>query len=425
MLLEASCQKQLRENPMRVVKSVADKSDSTCQTIAMCKQNLLSTYEYINDYTAFQGSQAGCTLRAIDQSNCKYPSVIIAPVSQEEVNFQSLYSDLQVSAKELEVSTGLPQPSVPSLLLVSQHFMQVYGFYTREQVWYRYITPLPLDRVILTPCETTARLTLAQLDEVIGQLYEQCKREPVVMTRGFDYVLRARLSQYCEETTSTEEIDHVLTFRVLEATPTLQGVVTETTEIVLLPPNEQESDWLLRSGGSRSSRRRSMVRRESATSASDIVVEDSSECSLVNREFVIDVVAVGDYKLPSHCIVLPKASATVHGIFHCQSIWVCTVDHEAATMTTTFDDLTLSLSNDPPPEGGRRMHSALVFVYEDEFELEQYVPQSRLGLEYDISELTQAYMHPELLFYLYPETLSYSRRYQLLIKVHSLYCATV
>lgn len=408
---------------MRVIKAVADESlDSACETVAMCKQSLLSTYDYINDYTALpSSSQAGCTLRSIDQSNCKYPSTIVAPISQEKVDFEDLYSDLQMSTKELEISTGLPQRSIPNLLLASQHFMQSYGFYTREQVWYRYLTPPPLKQVVLTPCETSTHLTLTHPDEVIGQLYEQCGREPVAMTRGFDYVLRVKLPS-SHETNSTEKLDHVLTFRVLEATPTLQGVVTATTEVVLLPPNEQEleSDWLLRSSGSQSSRRRSTIRRESAASASDILLEVESEYSeLSNSDFedyVIDVVAMANYKLQSHCVVLPKSSASTHGVFHCQSVWVCSVARDVATMAMTFDDLTLSLSNDPPLDGPR-MHSALVFVYEDEFELEQYVPPSRLGVDYEISELTRAYIHPELLFYLYPETLSYSRSYQLRVKV--------
>ena len=359
--------------------------------------------------------------KLLTNQNASIHPVIIAPVSQEKVSFQDLYSDLQVSVKELEISTGLPKSSIPNLLLASQHFMQNYGFYTREQVWYRYITPLPLHRVILTPCEVSANLTIAHPDEVISQLYEQCGREPVVMTRGFDYVLRIKLPTSQDEI-NPDKVEHICMFKVLETTPTLQGIVTNTTEIVLLPPNKQEldSDWMLRSSESRLSRRRSTVRRESAASASDILLEvDSDYNQLSNSElddYIIDVVAVADYKLQSHCIVLPKSNATSHGIFHCQPVWVCAVNRDNATMATTFDDLTLPLSTGLPFDGPR-IHSALVFVYDDEFELEQYVPPNRLGVEYETSELTRAYIHPELLFYLYPETLSYSRSYKLLVKV--------
>ena len=417
VLLEASSLEQLKENPMKLIKSVADKADSKCQTIALCKQNLLSTYEFITDYTA-PTSQAGCLLKAADQSKCKYPSVIIAPVSQEKIDFQDLYSEIQITPKQLEMSIGLPHPIVPNLLFASQHFMQTYGFFTREQVWYRYLTPVPLERVTLTPCESSEQLTLLYPEEVVGQLYEQCRQEPVIMQQDFDFIFRAK------NLISTEKVDYVLSFRVLETTPTLQGVVTEETTIVLLPPNEQDLgvDWFNRSSESRSSRRRSTrdesMRRESVASASDILFEDEEDDQPRRgyEDYIIEVVAVEDFKLQTHCIVLPKRSSSAHGIFHCQTVWACAVNSGSATMVTNFDDLTLTLANGEYTDNPR-MHSALVFAYDDEFELEQYVPQRRLGVEYESGDLTRAYIHPELLFYLFPETLSYSRTFRLHVKV--------
>ncbi len=432
VLLEASSLEQLKDNPMKLIKSVADTADNKCHTIALCKQNLLSTYEFITDYTA-PASQAGCLLQASDQSKCKYPSVVISPVSHEKIDFQDLYTDIQITPKQLEISIGLPHPTVPNLLFASQHFMQTYGFFTREQVWYRYLTPVPLERVTLTPCESSELMVLSFPEEVIGQLYEQCRREPVTMQQDFDFIFRAKLPSVStsmkattqEKPTSEEKVDYVLTFRVLEATPTLQGVVTEDTTIVLLPSDTQDlgSDWLNRSSGSRSSRRRSTrddsigMRRESVTSASDILEDEAEEQSGRGYEdYIIDVVAAEDFKLQTHCIVLPKLSSSAHGIFHCQTIWACAVNNRSASMVTNFDDLTLTLANGQYTDNPR-MHSALVFVYDDEFELEQYVPQKRLGVEYECGELTRAYIHPELLFYLFPETLAYSRTFQLHIKV--------
>ena len=424
---------------MKVIKALPEGKDpdGKCQTIALCKKDLLSTYKHYNDYT----TPPGCVLLSADESQCKYPSVVISPTSKVAFNLRELYSELQINPNELELTTGLPQPLVPDVLLVSQLFMQTYGFYRKEQVWYRQITLAPLERVILTPCGTAEQLAMAFPAEVIGQLYQLCKQEIVTMQQDFDYILRAKLPPVTtaqaksseQSESSAEQQEHVLAFRVLEATPILQGVVTESTTIVLLPPDEQdvETSWFPHSED-RLSRRRSTrdegmgPRRESAASASDIQLdeEDAFYIGLPNSEFedyIIEAVAISDYRLRSHCIVLPKQSASAHGVFHCQTVWVCAAPSQGITIGTNFDDLTLPLANEGLSNGDPRLHPALVFVYDDEFELEQYVPPNRLGAEYEAVDLTCAYVHPELLFFLYPETLSFSRRYQMLVKVSRLY----
>ena len=444
ILLEASFQEQLKQSPMKVVKPVPYEPDGSCHAIALCKQSLLNTYEYISEYVS-PSKEMGCPISGIDQTGCKFPSVIVSPVSQENINSDNLYSQLQLTSKELEISTGLPQPNVPNVLLVSQHFMQSYGFYTKEPVWYRYLSPVLLQSVMIAPCGPSENLTVTFAEEVIGQVYDKSKKELVIMQQDFEYVFRAKLPPVTTSTkiegsepplqaTHTSPLieEHVLTFKVLEASPALQGVITESTVIIFVPPDEQDvgEEWHSQDGSQlrrrRSTREEALERgrASSAASASDFQYEDRMgslyDClpgSNVTDDYIIDAVAIGNYKLQSHYIVLPKDSATSHGIFHCQNVWVCATSVNSGPKVTKLEDLTLSLVNEQGQGGSPRMHLAVVFVYEDEFDLEKYVPPSQLGADYETVDLTRAYIHTELLFHLYPETLSYSRKYKLHIKV--------
>lgn len=428
-------------SPMKVVKPVVDTPGGSCRTIALCKQSLLSTYEYANEYVS--SSKEECRLSSIDQAKCKFPSVIIAPISQEYVDFEMLYSELQITLKRLEISTGLPKSHVPAPLLVSQHFMQAYGFYKEEPIWFRYVSTVPLDRVIISPCAQSENVAEKFAEEVVKQIYERCESEPLIMQQDFEYVFRVKLPPEASSSRSTMVVtpsksssnseltqDHVLSFNVLEASPVLQGVITPTTVIILVPPSKGEEQLVQDESRprcrstSRSTMEGSFVRlrSESAASASDFQFEDQVgsvyQSTNDSGEYIIDVVAVENYKLQSHYIVLPKTSAASHGIFSCQIVWVCAIDTDSRG--TMLEDLTLSLCNEQGQEGSEnssRMHVAVAFMYEDEFELEKYIPPSRLGAEYETVDLTQAYIHPELLFHICPETLSYSRKYKLQIKV--------
>jgi len=110
--------------------------------------------------------------------------------------------------------------------------------------------------------------------------------------------------------------------------------------------------------------------------------------------------------------------ARKHSITDCQSIWV-----EAHRLdnkqVTKLSDVTVTLHTNSVSSKsvtGRR-HMAVVFLYEVEFELEQYIPPHSLGSEYDTAAMTMAYIHPQLLFFLFPETLSPSRRFFIRMKV--------
>ena len=123
------------------------------------------------------------------------------------------------------------------------------------------------------------------------------------------------------------------------------------------------------------------------------------------------------FKLQSQCILLPEQEAKSHGIFHCQAVCVCASKESSQSQGSSavpLKEVVLPLEGE---EVEKRMHVALAYLYKDTAALERYVPTSSLGSRHEGASLQLAYIHPELLFFLYPETIAASRRLQLSIKV--------
>lgn len=428
LLLEASYLTQLRNNPMKLINPVtADISPgpeittSSSGVVALCKQGVLNTYCYVNEYIT--PNPVGCVLHAVDQTACRFPAVLAAPLSDEPVDFDDVFKQLNINMRDVHVATGFPQPSEPTIILASQHFMECYGFFTREPVWFRSFNPAPLDEVTLALVGPSAHQALAKADQIVSQLYSKAERDIMIMQQDFKFVFRASLTvdSGFEEIANDKREEIVLSFQVLECSPVLQGKVTKKTIFTFLPLYNIWSHNSQLSRRRRSTREEGRALAESAASASDrLLKEEGADV----EGFVIEAISVPSYKLQSQYIVLPKESAIKHGIYHCQNVLIEAAEEpNRRPAAASLSDITVPvfISSEDAKETGKRVHMAIAFLYEDEFELEHYVPPACLGLDYETTALTIAYIHPQLLFFLFPETLSPSVHYYLQIKVGANY----
>ena len=410
IVLEASYLSQLKQSPMRLIKPISATHASNpprAGVITLCKSGMLNTYQYANEYIT--PSPAGCVLHAVDQCSSHYPSMLAIPLVSEYVDLESLLEHLTLSFNDLHVVTGLPQSSKPIILLASQHFMESYGFFTREQVWLRsWSCPVPLEQVVLTSVACVF-YTHADIDCVITQLYEKAEKECVIIHQGFNFAFLVKLG--------VQEVEIIIS--AIDCSPVLQGKLTKDTVVTFLPATSS-------SQGSHFSRSRRSTRDESCrlyadSAASAIEVCPGSVQKIGNHGYKVEAVSVPSYRLPSQYIVLPKETATKHLIFHCQNVWIESVDEEDR-IVSCLSDVTHPLSTSRQDnQTGKRGHVAVAFLYEEECELERFVPPFLLGSSYATAALTVAYLHPEMLFFLFPETLSLSRRYYVNIKVRHYY----
>lgn len=413
ILLEASFLAHLRKNPMKlitpVIAVVPPESTNSCGVVALCKQGLLNTYQYVNEYIT--PNQVGCLLHAVDGVACQFPAVLAASLSDELVDFEAVLNQLNIELQDVHLATGFPQSSEPTIILASQHFMECYGFFTREPVWFRWYDPVTLDEVMLAPVGPLAHQALVGASHVVSQLYSKAESENIILQQDFKFVFRTTLAFDSGPGGATQEA--VLSFQVLECSPVLQGKLTKDTVITLLPGILSHDSQLSRRR--RSTREEGKGHAESAASASDIGLVN--EEGAVTEGYVIEAVSMASFKLQSQYVVLPKETAIKHGIYHCQNVLIEAVEEtNRRAPASSLSDVTVPLficSGRP----GERAHMAIAFLYEDEFELEHYVPPPSLGMDYDTAALTLAYIHPQLLFFLFPETLSPSTHYHLHIKV--------
>lgn len=418
ILLEASCLSQLRNSPMKLItpvtavdpQDVENASSPSQGVVALCKQSLLGTYRYANEYIT--PNQVGCQLHAANHKACHFPAVLVASLSDKQVDFDEVFQQLNIQMQDINVVTGFPHASEPTIILASQHFMECYGFFTREPVWFRSFSPATLDQIILAPVGPSADLVLANSSHVITQLFCKAEEESVIMQQGFKFVFRTDSSS---EVPALQNV--VLNFHVLECVPILQGKIVKATTVTFLPSLSTTSCIGQLSRRRRSTREERKGHGESAASASDL--EFLNEEDVATEGYVIEVVSMGSFKLQSQYIVLPKETAIRHGIFHCQNVLLEAEEVNNRSHISSLSELTVPLfiDNEGDKAPAKRTHMAIALLYEDEFELEHYISPPSLGMEYDTAALTLAYIHPQLLFFLFPETLSYSLHYYLRVKV--------
>lgn len=253
-------------------------------------------------------------------------------------------------------------------------------------------------------------------------------------------------------------------FDVLETSPLLQGILTRKTRIVIIPPGMQRHQSVTSTGtvrdgtvspededtGDNLFTSTSIDRTTSlgplpgrcklrTYSASELTVDsfqmpadDSpdegspSQATLTRSNTLselllrIEAVPAPGIRLQYHFILLPRQQAMDCRIFNLQSVVVSGVSSADSGMNPA--DVVLRVSNDVDKvrecEVARsfsllqqeKKHIAIVWLYSNACELEKFVPQMALGRKYSLSELSLAYVHPELMFVLFPETLAVKRR---------------
>lgn len=491
--------------------------------IAVCKINCLQTRS-IPD-----GSYETSTL-----DHCKYPNTILSEcrIISEEIEQQQ--SDPADPHQDLEACHHL---------YVTEDYLKNYTFFDEEVVWIRGQERFPLERVVLRPSEDCCpELTTDQkLKEILSQLSDQCPQNVVLVQRHFKFLHQVLGHQAVGTTTpslSEEELFYhtssewtledvvggddlppPASFDVLDTTPLLQGCISSTTNIIIVPPTitgpapspsvgddtllkdrngagdgpcaspcsdtvSEDSNVCQEQDGTLVHRER-LQRLMSLSSASDIRIEDSEDGSLVRLvsnekpssspiecvpptgyqtatpyvfpdrpphspveplgasygsapygtppitsdppQFIIEGRGAPGYRLRYHFVMLPRQLAMSYDIYGLQNVLITTVSAGPAHRRyhTHLGDLVLPLNN----ELGRgkesveerrrtRQHLAIVHIYDSFEDLENYVPQIMLGRRYRAEDRKIAYLHPEMLFGLFPETLSTApRRYMIKIEV--------
>ena len=369
VLLEAPFHPQLQANPMKVLACPALTNSLNLKeqdAIALCKQHLLETYELANEYTTPGAKSEGYELKESKPNLCKYPSVVIAPASLLDKTQEDLSAELKFNLTAFEVRIGLPRSTKATLLLVSRHFLRIYGLFSEELMWFRQLTPIPLDQITLVPASTDPAdhtESESHIEESVQQLYLHCQKEMVTVQQNFDFVFKVQFSSSGEGFMDFDPLSaEIERFSVTKASPVLQGRITDQTVITVIPSSDdytspmpsqpiknkrkttkahlfgEDSDEETyfdaedESGGWR--------RTGSGASASDFRYEHSLALSeLAIRiegpgDYYTQVTAPGDFRLQSHYIVLPKDRATKHGIFHCQTVWVCAAEESERSITT-------------------------------------------------------------------------------------------
>ena len=451
------------------------------QAVAVCKLGQLDTYDFVNEYStppagfgcALHGTapsncrypntivcasgevvvnfdevfkQVGCTFQDV-QLMFGLPTAVMPDVLLVSSHFLEFYGFVHQEVVWFRHFTPVPLSEV-------------------------IVTPISV-----SPASRGLDL-LTDLEEIVGKLYDKAQATTTLLQQDFNFVFRfcredpptdgkedelestlkaAGNNNDSKEDEEDEEEDllsnpfspvtrpttsFTVKLGVLETSPVLQGTITAQTRIIVIPSSMYERDRFERSGSFtiyRSCKKAGeRIRSDSAASASDFRYEERYiSLSTEPGDYTVEAVAVSNLKLQSQYIVLPKEEATKHGIFHCQNVWVSASSSSSESVQSRrlqsahvsyLAGLTVPLSNDDSAAAGKetisgggaageRMHIALALLYDNPSDLERYTLPPRLGHQYSTQSLKIAYIHPELLFYLFPETLSPSRKYTLTVKV--------
>ena len=376
---------------VRVVGSNSTSADTKEPTkpaycVSVCRQASLGTFRFSNEYTSVQN--VGDNVGTVDPSLLRFPTTIVLPVCDlSRHTLPDSLNDLHIN----RVHIGLQQTQSPDVLLTSSALIHSLRCFDRESVWYRPSTlPVPLERVVLAmSCDLGS---CEEARSVVSRIYELSREGPLVLHQDFDF---------------TVGVEAGLSIRVniLETFPTLQGSVSasKTTVAVLptdaLPPSLDDSLEL----------------RPRAESASNFDLEGP----LATGDYIIEAVTLNNFPLQNHFVVLPKDSARRYNIQHCQNIWISPSSPLRGTLSKRKSVIQLDSSGGGGGEERERvrMHMAIALLYEDTQQLERYIPPREFGQRHLSADLGLAYVHPELLYYLYPETISPSRKFKITIKV--------
>ena len=396
VLVRSECIPLLESNPMQLVRVLNSSSSTTADIkeptkpaycVSVCRQASLGTFRFSNEYLSVQN--VGDNVGSVDPSLLRFPMAVTLParnISPHDLPYS--LGDLQIEP----VHIGLHQTQSPDVLLTSPALIHSLRCFDRESVWYRPSTlPIPLERVVLAiSCDHGS---CEEVRSIVSRIYKLSRGGPLILHQDFDFTVgfEAGLS---------------IQVNVLETFPTLQGSVsTSKTTIAVLPTDSLPP-----------SLDNSLELRPRAESASNFDLEGS----LVTGDYVIKAVTLNNFPLQNHFVVLPKDSARRYNIQHCQNIWISPSSPLRGTLSKRKSVIQLDSSGGGGEEKERGlMHMAIALLYEDTQQLERYLPPREFGQRHLSADLGLAYVHPELLYYLYPETISSSRTFEISIKVHT------
>ena len=415
----------VRASPMRLLVWLLPPSrpPGDNSALAICKLSLFDTFDNVHEYQTPKGVQ----LRAANTALCRYPHVTLASYHYMESGRETVLMNLDTQS--LERNTGLSRTTTPTILVASQAFLVSHGYTHLELVWCQITSPLPLQRVIMMGGQGTIALTPSLMRPAMEQLACLLEKETVILRQNTVFSLPGSFSV----SGSKEERRHgTVELCLLECSPVLQGRLTRETEVVVVPQGEgvagdgppslsrlRRSHSLTSSGEMEASWETTKSRSASVLSncsASDFRNEDD-----LNSDPSLEVVTHPLIKLHRHYVMVPKQFATDHELFQYQTVLLV---GERSDRGVGLADMVLSTRtrSEGQAEG---CHPAIVIWYDGQVELDHYLPPPYPGYHHDDSALQCAYVHPHLMYGLFHETLSPTRRYLISIKVSSQHMAVL
>lgn len=372
LLIESEDDPLLSSNPMQILRLTEGRSgvgDQQSYCMSVCRQASIGTFRFSNEYNSVQN--VGDNVGSVDSSLLRFPTVVkLAAVDQP--------ADPVNPVRVEPVHVGLVHPQTPDVLLTSPALVHSLNCFNREAVWYRPSTsPVVLQTVILG---LQSEHSYEEARRIVSRLYQLSKTRPLILQQGFDF------------TVGFDDGAPPLSVSVLETFPTLQGRVSDKTTVSVLNNVPLKLD--------------PVEVRPRAQSASNYDLEGPSDYST-------EVITTSKFPLQNHFIVLPKNAAQRHSIQHCQNVWIS--PFISSTRTYAPSERKASVIE---LDARERMHMAIALLYEDEQQLERYLPPHQFGQRHLTASLGLAYIHPELLYYLFPETISPTRTFRISVKVN-------
>lgn len=442
-------------SPSKEVRHLSHFSDVTC--IAICKRGCLQSQPV--DKESFQ---------VPSYENCRYPNVILAESHVKDTlddsaqagaiqYFPEVYYSLHVCANFLQN--------------YSFYGNEVVWFRSSEPY------PLDKVYLTLSTDSSRIHTSNTCIQDTLSQIYQHCNDTITIFHQHFKFLHQLStsnkettpeeeflLSNYDSSNSSSDLLPPV-EFDVLGTTPFLQGKLTSKTHIIVVSSSDSsEESTVIENietktvGGEdcdddefhdalsslqRHNSDSSRIRSLSFSSASDLRFDESGPFETVieanplmslsqvpnqpSRLILEALPTTSVYRLQYHFVLLPKEQARQFHMFNLQNVLIRTYSASPAhSRTHSIKDMVIQINNDlvkkKDEEQQRdtwmgwstRKHLAIVRVYENERELEMLLPQLSLGRSYTTNELSAAYLHPELFFTLFPETLSLTPRHYLI-----------
>jgi hypothetical protein len=385
--------------------------------LAMAKISLLDTFDNVHEYH----TKKGVPLRAASTDRCRYPHVTLASYRcMDDDTRETVLMNLP-DCQSVERHTGLSRPTSPTILVSSPAFLASQGYFHLELVWVQITWPLCLQRVLVSG--GTVALTPAIMGEVMQQLSELLGKETVVLRQGATFSLTGKFPRGGEE----ERRHGVVQLRVLEASPVLQGQLTRETEVVVVPQVEGEmtAGSLGSSGKSLSLSNLPFPTGESSAlvesvearsftasncSASDFRNDDEEEAESTSDPS-LELLTHPDLKLHRNYVLVPRRFAQDHELLQYQMV---VLESLGQPQGLGLADIVISTHSHGEEAAGS--HSAILMWYDGQAELERYLPPPYPGFTFSEAVLDSAFVHPHLMYSLFQETLSPSRRYTVTMK---------